>query len=318
MTFDGRPVYEAEEVEDAPRVLRPPMIRTARGITIILNGESFSVARTHPNYELVKEAIQERRWDDLPDLVNVEEAVATYCQQGNIVVRDGIVLYKDPRTGIEEECSGFVVDRILQFMEEGEDAEALLNFLDKIMTNTSSRVIRDLYTFLSNRNMPLDVDGDFYGYKAVKNDWMDKHSGTISNKPGEIIVFNRRNVDDDPQHDCSHGLHVGSIQYVKQFANRHGEERGDKIVIVKVNPADVVAVPEYDTTKLRCCRYEVIEEYRGILPDTTYEAGGLTEAERRPMDEDTDETFEDEDGEICDDCGNLIEDCDCDFDDIGY
>jgi len=50
----------------------------------------------------------------------------------------------------------------------------------------------------------------------------------------------------------------------------------------------------------------------------TYEAGGLTEAERRPMDEDTDETFEDEDGEICDDCGNLIEDCDCDFDDIGY
>jgi len=39
----------------------------------------------------------------------------------------------------------------------------------------------------------------------------------------------------------------------------------DKIVIVKINPKDVVSVPDYDTRKLRCCKYKVIDEYSGVI-----------------------------------------------------
>lgn len=311
MIFESRPPFydEYDNVDDKPEVKQPPMIVTSRGATIILDGKSHSVAASHPNYILVIEAIKEKRWEDLPELVDIAEAVKVYVEteSGNVTVSDGIVQYTDPVTSEVTTCDGYVVDRILQFMSEGIDAEPLLNFLDKLMKNNSFRVIQDLYTFLSNRNMPLDADGDFYGYKAIRNDWMDKHSGTISNRIGEVIKFTRRDVDDNPQHDCSYGLHVGSIQYVKSFACSYGQENGDRIIIVKVNPADVVAVPEYDTTKLRCCKYEVISEYTDILPDTTWEAG-----QELPEDEDTDEIFdEDDDDCYCPDCGQLWDFCYC-------
>lgn len=265
MTFD--------ESKETPCACEPPMIVTDHAITVILDGKPNVVASSHPNFFLLLEAIKEKNWEVVAELAHIETAVKTYIHGEGIVVRDGSVFYYDIETGHEEECHGFVVDKILQFMSEGLDPKPLINFLGKVMQNGSFRVIRDLYTFLSNRNMPLDPDGDFYGYKAVRNDWMDKHTGTISNQIGEEIEFPRRKVDDNPQHDCSYGLHVGSIQYVKHFASSYGMEGGDRIIIVKVNPADVVAVPEYDTTKLRCCRYVVVSEYTGLLPDTTWEQG---------------------------------------------
>ena len=36
---------------------------------------------------------------------------------------------------------------------------------------------------------------------------------------------------------------------------------GDKIVLVKINPADVVSIPDdYGFAKGRCCRYEVVAD----------------------------------------------------------
>ena len=310
MTFNeyGRPV---PDVKEPVEVKQPPMIVTKHGATVILNGKSHSVASSHPNFALVMEAIKEKRWEDLPDLVDIQDAVKVYVEteSGNVRVEDGTVIYTDPQTGVDTICDGYIVERILQFMREGIDAAPLLNFLNKVMQNSSFRVIKDLYTFLSNRNMPLDADGDFYGYKAIRNDWMDKHSGRISNHIGETLTFNRREVDDNPQHDCSYGLHVGSIQYVKSFAHGYGTEGGDRIIIVKVNPADVVAVPEYDTTKLRCCEYEVISEYTDVLPDTTWEAG-----QEMYSDEDTDEVFDDDEN-YCPECGEVWAECYCDDDD---
>ena len=311
-TFDayGRIVPDEVICDCETEVKPPPMIVTKRCATVILDGRSHSVAATHPNFALVMEAIKEERWKDLPELVDIQDAVKVYVEteSGNVRVEDGVVIYTDPRSGDETPCDGYVVDRILQFMREGINAAPLLNFLNKVMTNSSFRVIKDLYTFLSNRNMPLDPDGDFYGYKAIRNDWMDKHSGRISNHIGEVLVFDRRKVDDDPQHDCSFGLHVGSIQYVKHFASCYGNEGGDRIIIVKVNPADVVAVPEYDTTKLRCCRYEVISEYTDVLPDTTWEVG-----QEDSVDEDTDEEWDKED--YCPYCDEHYNDCTCDDED---
>lgn len=297
MTFDRDRYHVDEEVEV---VRKPPMIVTPEGITIIIDGESFSLRQDHPNYALTLEAIREERWGDLKELVDVQKVVAAYTAEGNIEVKDGAIYYTDPRSGATEPCHGFVVDRIFQFMEEGLDPKPLMKFLDKLMSNPSYRVIQDLYTFLSNRNMPIDEDGDFYGYKAVRNNFMDKFKGEIDNSVGQRPSVPRRSVDDNPKNACSYGLHVGSIQYVSNFACRFGEEGGDQIIICKVNPADVVSVPEYDTTKLRCCEYEVVDLYRGVLPDTTWERGGMTEEEIRKtreeeLGDDWDDDFEDPD-----------------------
>ena len=97
---------------------------------------------------------------------------------------------------------------------------------------------------------------------------------TISNKVGNVVEVPRNTVDDNWRLDCSSGLHVGSIEYVRNFCANDQ----NRVVIVKVNPADVVAVPEYECTKLRTCKYEVVGEYDAALleamPETLHTAAG--------------------------------------------
>jgi hypothetical protein len=52
-----------------------------------------------------------------------------------------------------------------------------------------------------------------------------------------------------------------------------GSQRSNRVVIVKINPADVVSIPsDYKNTKGRCCRYEVIAEFEGYNDDVAREA----------------------------------------------
>jgi len=60
----------------------------------------------------------------------------------------------------------------------------------------------------------------------------------------------RRECDSDPAIDCSFGLHVGATSYVRSFASH-----SSVILVCLVNPANVVAVPDYDHSKMRVSEY---------------------------------------------------------------
>jgi hypothetical protein len=60
----------------------------------------------------------------------------------------------------------------------------------------------------------------------------------------------RKECDSDPVNECSYGLHVGATSYVRSFASR-----GSAILTCFVNPAHVIAVPNYDRSKMRVCEY---------------------------------------------------------------
>jgi hypothetical protein len=70
----------------------------------------------------------------------------------------------------------------------------------------------------------------------------------------------RNAVCDDAEVGCSYGFHAGSHKYASTFGG------GDsKLLIVKINPADVVSVPkDCDCQKLRTSRYEVLKEATGV------------------------------------------------------
>lgn len=264
-----------------------PYILNESSITLIIEGKSVTLGREDKSFDSLLVALKAGEWEEVKRLSDKKTAVNEFGK-GRILVKGGTVYFND------EVVSGFVVDKILSFIEEGIDAEPLLNFLDKIMDNPSKRVVDQLYSFLAHGSMPIDPDGDFYAYKAIRGDWMDKHSGSISNTIGSVIEIPRRTVDDNHEVDCSHGLHAGDIEYVRSFGNGST----DRIVIVKINPKDVVTVPSYDTRKLRCCKYEVVSLYEGDLPQNTYE-------HRDYRDEpDYDEEFygeeEDDDWDECD------------------
>lgn len=83
--------------------------------------------------------------------------------------------------------------------------------------------------------------------------YRSKHSGKngyVEQVIGIPVKMERFETDTDPRIECSSGLHVGSTKYVESFSSE-----SDTILMTLVNPAHVVAVPQYDSSKLRTCEY---------------------------------------------------------------
>lgn len=274
-------------------------IVTASGtINAVANGKSYVVPRDHKNYDKIREAIHNRDETALENLTNIAKTIVTFSQ-GNVDVRDGVVYYQN------EPVHNTVAERILSLMRDGFPFKPMLLFLDNLMENPSYRAVQELYTFLEHKGLPITEDGCFLGYKAVKPDYTDKHTGKFDNSVGKELSVLRRTVDDNWRQECSSGFHVGSLEYVRGFVSY-----GDHVMIVKVNPADVVAVPSNECTKMRVCKYVVVGEYdykklmeSVYMPDQLHTAQGepavvgmggygygLT-----PPDEDDEDEYDDDD-----------------------
>ena len=151
-----------------------------------------------------------------------------------------------------------MTERLVSMMENGVDGvRTFARFFENLMKVQDKRVVEELYNFLQHNAIKLNEDGSFTGYKAVREDYLDKYTGKINNTPGVTVEMPRSLVDDDKDRTCSVGLHVGNIDYVKMY----GSGCSDRIVTVKVWPEDVVSVPsDYQGQKLRACKYTVIED----------------------------------------------------------
>jgi hypothetical protein len=132
--------------------------------------------------------------------------------------------------------------------------------------------------------LPITPDGSFLAYKKIRQDYTDCHTGKMNNSVGQVVEMERNKVDDDQNQTCSTGLHFCSRDYLNHFG-------GERIVIVKINPRDVVSIPnDYNDSKGRACRYEVVDEIDKDKADEAFaqsvqeaavrEASVLTDAER--------------------------------------
>ena len=146
--------------------------------------------------------------------------------------------------------------KVLEFIEEELPYEHLIRFIERIMMNKRSGVVNNLYKFLSYGGFPITEEGKFLGYKAVRFDYKDIHSGTMDNSPGSFVQERENLVCDDPNIPCARGLHVGTLEYATNFGRDNF-----RIVICEVDPAEVVSVPnDYDCQKLRTWKYKVVDE----------------------------------------------------------
>jgi hypothetical protein len=84
--------------------------------------------------------------------------------------------------------------------------------------------------------------------EAVYTDMYTRSMRIVLGKPTQM---DRKECDSDPAIDCSYGLHCGATAYVERFANQ-----GKSVILAcYVNPANVVAVPDYDHSKMRVSEY---------------------------------------------------------------
>ena len=136
-------------------------IKTEDSLTAVLNNKSYTLRREHPNFRLVVQAIKDNRSEDeIAKLMDVVESVRDYVGNG-VEVRDGRVYYRG------EEVQGTLVDRLLNFMEEGLPSTPYIRFLENLMQNPSSRSRSQLYRFLEHQGLPITEDGCFLAYKGV-------------------------------------------------------------------------------------------------------------------------------------------------------
>lgn len=279
-------------------------------VTIYANGKSYIVGRQFAEYQDITDALRAEDFDRAVELADRATAIRKRSD-GAFDVVNGIVY----RAGVP--VHNVITARILEFVEQGLPFGALLKFLENVSLNPSARAVEEGYKFLEHRNMPITSDGCFLAYKSVRADYKDKYSGTIDNSVGQIVEVERNLVDDNFKNECSYGLHVGCLAYSGPNGWYHSS--GDKVVIVKVNPKDIVSVPDdHNATKMRVCRYEVIADFAGAYeqPLVNSQGGDFT-----PDSEDEPDTcwtcgteLEYYEETLCDSCREAEEadECTCD------
>ena len=229
---------------------------SAEGNTWLL-GESDADRRSKV-LTLIKE---EKPWSDIKTVLEVDkgEEMRKWCEEASI---DGSgIAFNDTTILIDgTPIYGSLCSQIQLMHNEGLPLEPMVNFVRKMRKNPSYSIREQLWSFMeacqAEGGFTIAEDGDIMAYKVVTRDFKDKHTHTFDNSIGSIVEMPRCEVDDNPNNTCSAGLHFCAYSYVKCFSDIE-----DRLVLVKINPADVVSIPaDYGNAKARCCRYRVVRE----------------------------------------------------------
>jgi hypothetical protein len=236
----------------------PSYLLQGKNIILVIDGKSHTISKdTHISYGKILDALKAKDWASLRDLVEPKKAIFAFSG-GNVSVENNQILWKG------KPFHNALATRMIEMFSDGFPIDPMVNFMENLMNNPSKRSVDQVYGFLDKNNLPITEDGYFLAFKKVKaKTYMDIHSGTIRNAVGDTVEMDRNLVDDNPDSHCSVGLHFCSISYLSHFGSSN-----DPIMIVKINPADVVSIPtDYNGAKGRCCKYEVVAEVVGDPKD---------------------------------------------------
>lgn len=245
------------------------------------NGDTETIPETHISFKTIVE-----KWmaggvvdAEIRELTYVMETISKKLTSlSERVSVDGKNVYFDG-----DPLRGELSDLIKAMFEEGRalDFKPLVNFLEKASTNPSLASVDGLYRWISNRDLVIDPEGDIIAYKGVRigEDGIsystrsgtafvngEEITGYIPNVPGTVISMPRSMVDDGSYGYCSTGLHVGTHSFAQGFVGTNG-----RVVLVKFNPRDVVAVPEESSSqKMRVCKYTVLSQTDNRLEERVF------------------------------------------------
>ena len=249
-----------------------PYLLQGENIILVLDGVPETISTEHLNYKVIREAIKAGDWETVRNNVSITKVIENFSE-GRVEIKDSVLFFDN------EEVHNALSVRMINMLREGFPLTPMVRFMENLSENTSYRAINELYGFLEKNSLPITEDGHFLAYKKVRGDYLDVYSGTVKNKPYDlwdendapyttvngvsvsvsdekqtVISMARAKVDDNRDNTCSRGLHFCSIDYLAHFG-------GEKLVVLKINPKDVVSIPsDYNNAKGRCSSYIVLSE----------------------------------------------------------
>jgi len=153
--------------------------------------------------------------------------------------------------------------------------QAFVKFIRRLEKNPVGYIIDQLADFITRGRIPITKDGMILAYKKVNADYTSIWDDKTLHTPGSIVELPLEMCDTDPNRACSSGLHVCSYEYLPHYGAMEPEKV--RIVVCEIDPADVVAVPNTETYKMRCRRYKVLYDVtqEALEKDILSEYGGI-------------------------------------------
>lgn len=185
-------------------------------------------------------------------LLTEDDLYKHFERAGEFVLKEGKAYYKD------EPVHPVLARRIVHFIREGKSLEPFALFVERLRSNPSGEAIETFYEVLDRYQFPILPDGRFLGYKAVKKDYYDIHTGkTFRYLVGTTHKESRSVVNPDRAVGCGRGIHVGTFAYASSFGGHEARFMG-----VACCPSDVVVVPsDCSWQKIRLSKVEVVKEF---------------------------------------------------------
>ncbi|MBA8881630.1 hypothetical protein [Phyllobacterium myrsinacearum] len=146
------------------------------------------------------------------------------------------------------------------------DTEGVENFMKRIASVIDKRghSVQELLHFMQKGDLPIAKDGSIIAYKVLTNtsdhQIVDCHSRKVIQKVGSRVVMDEHLVDPSRRTQCSSGLHIARRGYLHGFS-------GDVIMMVKIAPEEVIAVPLGEPNKMRVAAYHIV----GEIPKTVHD-----------------------------------------------
>lgn len=244
-------------------------IVTNTKVVFIAQGQQFSVPSNDKNFVAIVEAVERGDASEATKLAEQTQRLKAESG-GKAEIKDGRVFYEG------RAVHNSIQERIEELHKRNFSYKRLLRFLEKVMLNRSPRAQQEIFPFLQNKGIPIDEDGNIIAYKVVtckpNGELWDKHTGnSYRNNPGDEPFMERENTDDWGI-DCGEGFHVGNLAYSGPNGSYFDPNTTDRIVLVQVNPKDIVSVPGESSSwsKFRCNTYKVLSLYNGPLDDQIY------------------------------------------------
>lgn len=255
-------------------------------LTVFHGGEAMVATDAHPNWAGILKGVEAGDPKAI-DLFDITKAVARrFARLSTRITASDNRLYHDG-----DEVDNSLARKILEFIEAGlfeEKAEPLLKFMEKAYDNPEEHSRKQLFDWLERHDFSINEDGDILGYKAVNprpvpgtNDLADhghlyqsitsgankvvvdgfEYTGNVPQSIGSVVEIPRSDVIFDPTEGCAAGLHVSNFRYANWF-REHGRGTWNAVILlVAVNPRDVVSVPtESDWEKIRVRAYRVVRQ----------------------------------------------------------
>jgi len=244
-------------------------------IVFFFNNKPLRIEKTSNEYSRIIKCF------DLDEAQQEEAIHAILDEKVGQFERDGFTITPDEVHYDGERLPEVLADKVRGIASEGLPVKLFAKFWENLQANPSANSVRQLFDFLAYKELPITEDGFFLAYKGVNSDLWScsgntktkvlqgevNPTGHIKNTVGSTIEVLRRDVDDERSHHCSFGLHVGSLSYASSF--------GHTTLVVKINPADVVSVPnDCSCQKARVAKYEVLDSFSNEIESSVTDEDG--------------------------------------------